>query len=75
MIPRVSQYLPDRALPVSCGKAYRKKAQQILAGRELAREQRERTWQLKRVTEERHTDLQMPSPFDRGAGLRNAPQK
>ena len=41
----------------------------------LAREQRERTWQLKRVTEERHTDLQVPSPFDRGAGLRNAPQK
>ena len=75
MIPRVSQYLPDRALPVSCGKAYRKKAQQILAGSELAREQRERTWQLKRVTEERHTDLQVPSPFDRGAGLRNAPQK
>ena len=77
MIPRVSQYLPDRALPVSCGKAYRKKAQQILAGSELAREQRERTWQLKRVGRCRGapTDLQVPSSFDRGAGLRNAPQK
>ena len=51
------------------------KAQQILAGRELAWEHRERTWQLKRVAEERHTDLQVPSSFDRGAGLRNAPQK
>ena len=52
-----------------------KRAQQILAGRELARKQREQAWRLRGVVEDRTCDLQVSSSIEEGAGLRSAQQK
>ena len=51
------------------------RAQQILAGRELARKQREQAWRLRGVAEDSTCDLQVSSSIEEGAGLRNAQQK
>ena len=50
-------------------------AQQVLAGRELARKQHVHAWRLEGFVEVRHDDVQMPSSFEGTAGLPNARQK
>ena len=50
-------------------------AQQVLAGRELARKQHVHARRLEGFAEDRQDDLEMPSSFEGSAGLPNARQK